>query len=311
MNNTISIKEIFSDVTLGKIQQLLDEHTPQDGTGVRRSFLLKKSGLIQSLVDIGSLPECVLEMRDLTKEEFEQFKAGKKLPANFPFPPEEELPADPGRDLLARYYDWYKEIQSILDFAADLLITPISLGKMISNFESRRGPLGGICRITAESPSKKKAKSEESEWSDKGLPPDFIDKLQTTLDKLIPVGSLNSITAKALAQHMGLKLELASKISDAIRVNKITGFISKQRKGILRSTKETEKKSPEQKISEKKLTEEVNNDFQNLSFDSPESSEEENLTLSSENEEMDEKNNSEPDDSFEEVIKEPLPITNT
>jgi hypothetical protein len=276
----MKLNEILSVECIQKLEALLEEHCPKDGSGVNRRFLLEKSGLIPSLVDSGILPNEVLKWRELedtkSNPELSKFKDGKALPKDFPLPPNENIPE--GKDYIELCYEWYKAAERRLDAAAELIVMPVALG-LTEKFISRRGANGGICRVLATDSdvqtTKTKSKGTSQEWSDIGLPENFIADLQNLLEKQIPPGAVNSVPAKLAAQFLGIDTSLAPRISQAVKLGKIPGFCNVQNKGIVREENAKHKKLKVSPSERKEETSQINKDFQNLSFSESDQTEEE------------------------------------
>jgi hypothetical protein len=244
----MKLQEILSLECVKSLESLLEEHCPLDGSGVNRRFLLEKSGLISSLVEENILPEVVLTLRKLEDYELVKFKEGKKLPENFPFPSADSVPE--GKDYIEVCYEWWKTLERKLDAAAELIVVPVSLG-LTKKFVSRRGANGGICRVLeTESESKLPKKASSQDWSDIGLPENFIQNLQSLLEEQIPPGALNAIPARLAAQLLKLDIGLAPKISQAIKLGKIIGFTNVQNKGIVRNENSKQKRQALTKMKE-------------------------------------------------------------
>lgn len=264
------IDDILSNQCLNALEQLLESACPADGSGINRRQILELSGLIPSLVDKGVLPEVVLKMRALedskSNPEITRFKDGKELPKDFPFP-EQNLELN-DKDHIEYCYEWWKAIERKLDAAADLVVMPVALG-LTTKFISRRGANGGICRVvgSSTSPTKSKAKNTQ-EWSNVGLPEDFLQSLQNLLDKHIPKGSSQSLAAKVAVQILGLDPSFAPRISQAIKLGKINGFANVQNRGIIRVEFVKVKKTTAQtSTNSSSVDSEVESSFNSLSFD--------------------------------------------
>ena len=296
--NISNISDILSQETIDALIQLLDNYCPSDGSGVSRQFLLQQSGVLASLVEKGMLHPLAIGIRNLTTADDNTFKKGK-LPEDLKFPPAEEIQGS-GQDYVGSCYEWYKDNLRIVTEVANLLVLPITL-RLTDKFVFRRGPQGGVCRVTSGSvndgksmtKNSNKSKAVSIEWSNEGLPSDFLEKLNGLCNKYMPLGSETALTAKQLAHFLGIDLKLAPKISLAVKSGLVPGFSNRQKKGVTRSENvksatKTNAQSSENSASENasslpsSLTEDFNSLFNDLDDEPQVPEKQENSSLTQE-----------------------------